>query len=196
MKEVATIHKESFADHFLGQYSIPVIEAFYTYYLDDLFLVALDGETVAGFVLGGDIETLHKRKKAFMKNNLGLLAWNTLRTPSVWGGAVKRLSRLMSPPSGNTPEAERDRGYCILSIAVAAGYRGSGAAQELTDGFEASLPDLVADYWLAVHSDNARAIGFYEKSGFRAFKEIDELLYLIKRRSAKRQDQPTEKGPR
>ena len=54
--QVAQIHKAQFPTHYLGQFSISLLRAFYKNLLDDghVFVVAEENGEVFGFVLGGE----------------------------------------------------------------------------------------------------------------------------------------------
>lgn len=54
--QVAMIHKEQFPTHYLGQFSISLLESFYRNLLDGeyIFIVAEDGKQIVGFVVGGE----------------------------------------------------------------------------------------------------------------------------------------------
>lgn len=187
LREIAELHKECFADHFLGNYPVFVIEKFYSYFLEAPFFVFRENGQIHGFLLGGDIRDLAGYKKRFLSENIPLLIFGTLLSPRIWPEAFSRvfsmgLSRFRDRKKMRGEDtAEADSGICILSIAVSPKMRGSGTARELAAFFEESLDSSVSAYWLAVKKDNPRAIHFYEKQGFGYYKEEGDLLYMIKR---------------
>jgi len=189
LREIAELHKECFADHFLGNYPVFVIKRFYSYFLDAPFLVFRENGHIHGFLLGGDIRDLAGHKKRFISENIPLLLLGTLLSPRIWLEAFSRLFSMGlsgfrdKGKKQGEDSAQADSGICILSIAVSPQMRGSGTARELVDFFEESLDPSVSAYWLAVKKDNPRAIHFYEKQGFGYYKEEGDLLYMIKKLS-------------
>jgi len=187
LREIAELHKECFADHFLGNYPVFVIKRFYSYFVDAPFLVFRENGHIHGFLLGGDIRDLAGHKKRFISENIPLLLLGTLLSPRIWLEAFSRLFSMGlsgfrdKGKKQGEDSAQADSGICILSIAVSPQMRGSGTARELVDFFEESLDPSVSAYWLAVKKDNPRAIHFYEKQGFGYYKEEGDLLYMIKR---------------
>lgn len=185
LRSIAKIHEQSFGDHFLGQYPVFIIERFYRYFLSDLFFVALQEGKVSGFVLGGSSKNLQSTRKKFVRENVPSLLWATFISPKLWREAIRRFIAMFSTRSSKHSQSqttllEEETAICILSIAVSPELRGTGTAMDLLNFFENSLPHTLTSYWLAVKSENLRAVSFYKKMGFEVFKEEEGLLYLRK----------------
>lgn len=126
-------------------------------------LVAVDGTTVAGFVVGAvhparlRASVLRARPAAI----LGSTVLGLLRRPS---NLPDLLRGWQGPPPGafdpGVPE--------LIYLAVASGQQGMGIGTALMAAFSNVLRGCgVAGYELSVDDDNPRAIGFYERAGLR-----------------------------
>lgn len=182
--QVANIHKEQFASHFLGKYSEALIEAFYDCFLHkSYFLVHEEEEKISGFVIGGYNDTLSGAKNNFLRQYRYRSILETLMRPKAWRMAFARLSVLGFNCKHNTYAPQKDdgvRSYRLLSIAVRKNFMGKGIAGELISEFEKEVEKYEKQYGLSVHKKNSRAIRFYEKNGFCYEKESPDSLYLLK----------------
>ncbi len=179
MGQVASIHKQQFDDHFLGQYSVATLQRFYhTLATDTLFFVAESDGQVTGFVVGGPGEVLQERRGEFLRAHRRRLILETALRPSIWWQAATRavgLARRGRDSSDRHPAGD----VRLLSIAVAETAKGRGIAGRLVAAFEAGLP-AGQSYGLSVHEVNERAIGFYRKVGFSEEARRNGLVYFRK----------------
>lgn len=69
----------------------------------------------------------------------------------------------------------------ILSIAVLPQYRGSGLAADLIKEFEETAKLNGKGYCqLTVETGNTRGISFYEKMGYKKYKQNNEKIFYYK----------------
>lgn len=162
---VAKLHHEQFADHLLGCLPEPLLVEFYRAYLvDTIFLVAEMDGALAGFVLGGEDSVLRRKRRLFMRSNRWRIVVAVIVHPALWPHVWKKAVALWRP-TGGAGSMISVASTRLLSIAVAEAAKGQGVAGSLLKAFEASLAKD-SRYGLSVHSDNLRAIGFYQKNGF------------------------------
>ncbi len=170
--EVARIHKHRFSDdeYTLGQYSLPMIRAFYRHFLDRcVFLVHVSEHGMDGFVLGGGTKELSDVARLFFWRHLPRACFETLVSPRLWPAALRfvlfrRLcaSRRKKPAADPAGDVAR-----LLSIAVDMSAEGTGAAAALVRAFESRVCRTHAAYELKVAKSNLRAVRFYQKVGLR-----------------------------
>jgi len=126
-------------------------------------LVAVEGSELAGFVFGA-VHPAGLRASIVRRHPGPVLATTlagVLRRPASLPGVLRGLR---GPPPGaydaDVPE--------LIYLATAAGRQGGGVGQALVARFTDVIRGCgVAGYELSVDEDNARAIGFYERAGFR-----------------------------
>jgi succinoglycan biosynthesis protein ExoA len=177
----ARLHREVFADYFLGHMGQRFLELFYAEFAGrpgNYGFVALSGEHVVGVVVGSsDLGTFFPDfyRRHFIELAVRVLvqlvrddyvrAHVAARIPHV---AMAVRSRLGSGAGAAAPDPDAWPPAQLLSIGVAAPYRGLGIAEALTERFCAGLAaDGVDAVGLSVLNGNARAISFYGKSGWR-----------------------------
>lgn len=170
MKAIARVHKQIFADHLLGRLPVWLIRQYYTclFKAGAIAIVAeRDTDGIIGFILGGNGRSLAVGKRDFLKRwgalFGGCIMMDRVALRLFWETYV-RLKKATSPQSVvGTSFSMR-----LLSIGVCKQSQGSGIASELLAYFENILQRdfQVKGYGLSVHSDNVRAIRFYQKSGF------------------------------
>lgn len=175
---IARIHKDRFADHLLGRYSVGLLTEFYRAFLDGtILLVHEDERGVDGFVLGGEAGRLAECRKAFLRANPARCLLETLCRPAIWAPALRQAGRLLLGRKTRTGSAESMR---LLSIAVDRRASGQGVGCELIRAFEAELGDRWTSYGLSVKDHNTRAIAFYRKCGFEEEFRKDRTIYFRK----------------
>jgi ribosomal protein S18 acetylase RimI-like enzyme len=83
--------------------------------------------------------------------------------------AANRCCGLMRVVVKHPQEANRPLQAVLISVYVAAAYRGTGLADRLLSGaVDAAASELAAGILqLGVHEDNTRALGFYARHGFQ-----------------------------
>ena len=75
LPQVAALHKRQFGDHFLGKYSLVILQGFYQSLLaGEVFLVAERHGEIVGYVSGGDGRTLQRCRRRFLLRNLPQIA--------------------------------------------------------------------------------------------------------------------------
>jgi ribosomal protein S18 acetylase RimI-like enzyme len=198
---VIDIHRAAFPDSAITQLGDAVIRRYYAWQFvgPHPAPVALgvwhDGRLV-GFLFGG---RRHRAVVGFVHRYVGAIALGALCHP----GAVRQLAvpkvmavaRLLvrgtgtpvvgpataAPPVVDSPAPDRESvspeagpSFGVLSVAVSADARGTGAAAMLMAGAEqAAGLDGLTRMHLTVQTENGRAIAFYEKLGWVRKPEPD-----------------------
>jgi ribosomal protein S18 acetylase RimI-like enzyme len=178
MNAVAKIHKQQFKDHFLGRYSINMIQKFYETYLECscTFLVSEADGIINGFIMGGRYKDLNKAKQKFIHDNKLHYIVETMIRPSIYLLALKRLKIIK--PTNEPISTDTANSVSLLSIAVSERAKGTGTASELVNEFEKHTDS--EDYSLTVKKTNRRAIQFYYRHGFELKGEKEFTVYLTK----------------
>lgn len=177
--QIAVIHKSQFSTHFLGHYSIGLIEKYYLNFLEAcIFLVSESSGTINGFVLGGRSKELNRAKNNFIENNKLRYILETIFRPKIYIQALKRIKSVgVIRESASSPV---QGSFSLLSIAIMNELAGSGIAVKLVQEFEHRLSPI-SEYSLYVRKTNKRAINFYYKNGFKLVKDSNDCLHLIKK---------------
>lgn len=197
LDEFVKIHIASFKDYFLTNLGEKFLYRFYREFLEDkdtVAIAAFDMDKMIGFIL------CTKNKTRVMGNlyqrNLGLLAGSImmqvlkLNKVIIKGlfsrlGVIKSIVKILFSKvmdsnkrnAGSNP-VENIR---LLSIAVDPQYRGTGVSEGLMSYFHHSLlEENVHAVGLSVNRGNGRAIGFYNKMGWRFEREEKNSIYLTK----------------
>jgi ribosomal protein S18 acetylase RimI-like enzyme len=177
----AALHREVFADYFLGHMGQRFLELFYGEFVGrpgTYTVAAVDGGSVVGTVIGAT--DLSKVFSDFYRRHFLALAWQVMvrflrdgyvrghvrsRLPHV-GRAVKSRLGIARPAAATAAAAEWPQAQ-LLSIGVAASQRGTSVAAELMTRFcDRMAADGVDAVGLSVFEDNPRAIAFYERMGW------------------------------
>jgi ribosomal protein S18 acetylase RimI-like enzyme len=183
--EIATIHKAQFRTHFLGQFSLHLISAYYGSFLHrSIFLLEESGNKVNGFVLGDGLEELRQCVTSFFKNHWRWCLWDTLLRPRLWIESPRRALRQLvpsRPAEKRPPKSPEETLFRLLSIAVSEKAMGTGVAAALIRAFEEKIEHFADTYDLSVGKTNGRAIRFYEKAGFEIIQDNSSYLVLRKK---------------
>jgi len=182
VKQISILHKKEFITHFLGHYSVELIEIFYKCFLGiSVFIVSENKGCINGFILGGNSQDLNRAKKQFLNKNKLRYIVETVRRPQVYWQALSRIKFVTSAllPTKPTNLLQSSDQIRLLSIAVSDEVKGSGLASTLLKEFECSIIP-VKEYGLSVNKDNHRAIKFYQKNSFLVDKEHDNSIYFVK----------------
>lgn len=192
--EVAAVHERCFEGYFLTQLGRAFLRRYYASFCrhDSAYgVIARDreNERVAAFVVGTADTQAHFRV-FYRRNMLSLLLSVPVKfvtNPIIRRQLLSRTSHIKTAALSLVPGLKRrpskpigDRGpdnqypLRLLSIAAAPEYRGSGAADLVSDRFEQFLrADGHKRVGLSVHADNRRAIAFYEKQGWELTHSSD-----------------------
>ena len=183
---VAAIHKSQFGDHFLGQYSIRLLEKYYGAFLGkSVFLVHETQEGVDGFILGAESDRLSACRATFLRSTLLQCIWETLFRPRLWRkGITSGFSIVIAPRPrrGSSDKAPTKPRLRLLSIAVSKEAMGEKVGAGLIDVFERTIDNGdVCEYGLSLKKTNHRAARFYEKMGFEVEMENEMAICLRKK---------------
>jgi ribosomal protein S18 acetylase RimI-like enzyme len=172
---VVPLHEQSFTDNFMTTFGAGFLTAFYEGLIahpGGYGCVANDssGATV-GFCVGGSSKVQGIARDMLRRHPVAFI-WpaflNVLRSPS-------RLPRLLRVVRGNLGSGAGDDAppatALLMQIAVMPDFRGSGTADRLVEDFLAEMRRRgAATVSLGVELDNAQAIAFYRRLGFREAK--------------------------
>ena len=196
LESIVDMHLIAFPEYYLTRLGRRVVWGTYDQYFksDLLFpLVAtMDGKPVgfiAGTFPGGNMDS------DFWQNTFYAVVWGLLcgllRCDKViWGGILDRVKRIpralrVKFKSGgvrqSSPSASKPIGGWLVSIAVLPEARGKGVAKAMLNFFEQQeIKHGAKRIRLCAYKNNARALAFYEKSGFKRICE-DKLLYTLEK---------------
>jgi ribosomal protein S18 acetylase RimI-like enzyme len=180
LDEIAIVHTKCFPNSFSTALGYRLLKNFYYEYISEipeLFLLSVDEKnSLYGFCMGYYMEKDHYMK-SFLKHNMlavGLMmcfrlvtgdrrAWKKLKKNSMpeW--------KVLNHEYDDIPNNERGD---LLSICVLSDYRGCGIANDLIAAYQEVLKNRNRKLcMLSVAVDNARGIRFYEKNGFKLYRE-------------------------
>lgn len=151
---------------------------------DAIALVAHDpAGNLLGFVVGGPPELSASFRRAAKRRFWYVIVWRMLTSAAVRRTAWTILRQSLKRPGGAAdglttgPVELRGRRGVLVCIAVATAARGQGIADALLSAFvgEARAHGF-GHLTLGVHTDNARAIRFYEKHGWHRQSSDDPRL--------------------
>jgi ribosomal protein S18 acetylase RimI-like enzyme len=183
VEAVARLHAEELASSFLGQLGSGFLRRLYRYMLSDpafaSWVVSRDTRIVGYVAATLDTDGFYGRiyRKHFVPL-AATVAWRALRRPTLAWQAVGVLT-------GSTPETSPDGDRAeLLSIAVRASERGTGAGKQLVAALrreiatrgQKSCSVIVAEGIDAHHF--YRATGFVEKGRFRLHGDPCSLYVL------------------
>ena len=99
LNAIAKVHKASFPDHYLGKFSVKLIEKFYSEFLKQkniIFLIHTNSNDVDGFVMGGESAVIQKAESAFMKNNKLQILVEIFVRPKTWKESFARIIKIFN----------------------------------------------------------------------------------------------------
>ncbi len=166
--QVAQIHKAQFPTHYLGQFSISLLRAFYKNLLDDghVFVVAEENGEVFGFVLGGEWKKISESLSSFIKKNFVRSLLETSVRPKTWKKSIQKIVSIFSNKVRDPNNLDNIETHTLLSIATGKNIQGKGVGTGLINAFEKEMIRITPRYYLSVQDTNERAIAFYKKMGF------------------------------
>ncbi len=179
---IARVHRRVFPGYFLSNLG----EGFLRLHYEDFLVcplafgfVAVDAQ--AGEVVGAVLGTMDAQalRRVVTRRHAGrklLLALGRLCcSPRLWGQVAIRIARMLGThlrrlwgaSAPGVPSGRQDAKARLVSIGVTPEVRGRGAATALMRALEQEVVRRGADrVGLSVFADNARAIRFYEKTGW------------------------------
>lgn len=168
LRQIAQIHKDQFPTHYLGQFSISLLMAFYKNLLDDrfIFIVGVEENIILGFVLGGEWKKISESLSKFMKRNfLRSLLESSVR-PKTWRKSILKVISIFSQKVKDPNNLDNIEKFTLLSIATAKLAQGRGIGTGLINAFDSEMNRFSNRYYLSVQETNDNAINFYKKNGF------------------------------
>lgn len=175
--EIAAIHKHSYSNrHFTSSFSESKLREYNELLVrhSDLSLVAVSHDQVMGYLISG--QSVSKGVTQFTITNRAYLIGRLAARP--WVGLGKLRTLLFST---FIPQEKSLATYRLLSIATRADDQSRGVGTSLLTALEKQLAIRdIKMYGLSVRQENQRAIGFYERHGFRLEKVAFGSLYFIK----------------
>lgn len=166
-------HAAAFPDRPNTAMGRPWLRYLYNYYLSSegaICLTALaDDGTVLGAVLGGEPSVGQGFRRSAMRKFLPRLLFKSVFNPVMRARAIRPIrERLSGANREDAPPKTPGRAGNLLSIGLIPQARGTGAGGDLMLEFQRRGRQQGFDYlYLYVAVDNARAVAFYEKHGWR-----------------------------
>jgi ribosomal protein S18 acetylase RimI-like enzyme len=197
----ALLHRITFPDYFLTHMGQGFVERFYSEFVGrngNYGYVAICGKELVGSVIGTlDSEAFfhHFYRRSFP--SLALISLGRFMVdPYVRRNLRSRMARVRQAlrtvaarsqqvtPSAETPAPDRSAAR-LLSISVHPQKRGLGLADQLVDRYcEELWHDGIEWVGLSVRPENARAIAFYERTGWqRTGSSAEAVQYTRSTRS-------------
>lgn len=183
LTEVAEIHKKQFSDHYLGQFSVKLLERFYNCFFsqDTIFIVSEANGVINGFIVGGKLSLINECTSLFIKNNIILYISEIFFRPHTWIKSVKKFFDIILRRKVQCESLDATMDFTLLSIAVAPNYLGRNVAKSMILYFDEIMSNYTDAYFLSVRENNIRAIKFYLKMGFKIERCFDGECQLIKK---------------
>lgn len=189
LNKIVQTHIICFPDSFSTALGASLLKKYYLQYLrkyPDLFLVAADGDCIAGFCMGYLVDK-GSCTRTFAKHNVVPLAFRYLLllikgNKKAWERIkpTKKVKSCQYPSGESCPSAECGD---LLSICVLPKWRGVGVANELILDYQNALRKIGRSIcFLTVATENSRGIHFYEKNGFMPYRALgDVAITYVKR---------------
>jgi ribosomal protein S18 acetylase RimI-like enzyme len=199
LRSVALLHQAIFPGQLLTMLGTRLLVRFYYEFAtgeESLALVAVADGVPVGFVAATrDKAALFRR---FYRTSLLSLALTASMRPRIWsmlwrGSAARRtqLRYVLRSLFGraHTPSPSRlaaddvtvDIPTRLMSIGVASAWRGTGLAEKLVNVLCERLRDNGVDVvGLSVRQENARAIRYYDRTGWIVHKRTDSGVYYYR----------------
>lgn len=176
----ARLHEVAFADYFLSHMGTGFLEIFYREFVGrpgNYGVVAIADGIVIGAVVGssdlarfftglyrGHFVALGSRFVLRLVADGYVRRHAAARLPHL----VKALESRIGTRSAHAPDPDAWPSAQLLSIGIHPAFRGRGIADELTERFLGLLADDdIEAVGLSVRNDNAGAIAFYDRTGWR-----------------------------
>lgn len=194
---IADLHRQVFPDYFLTHMGQDFLQRFYQEFMSKpaYGIVAKHETRIVGFVAGTtELSNLYNQ---FYKHNFMALIRiviiqffaDSYVRQNIRNRMIhfrRALSSLLSNRTENEQTSQVENSPLLqeahlLSIGVAAEYRGYGIAETLCERFCTELKQAgVRAVYLSVFPDNKRAIRFYEKNGWQQTEGDSSSLLFFK----------------
>jgi ubiquinone/menaquinone biosynthesis C-methylase UbiE/ribosomal protein S18 acetylase RimI-like enzyme len=194
LQSVAELHSRAFDGYFTTQLGPQFLHRLYREFVENanaMGYVAMRSGRLVGIVAG--VVDATSFYAGFYRRNFGALAgillralithrsvrWNLLNRLGHVGYAVRaQFQGLLGTKAYRTSSSIQAR---LVSICVSAESRGQGVAELLIRRFEGWLRENgVQSVGLSVRDNNARAIAFYEKTGWQRERQVGSGVYFFR----------------
>ena len=181
LRYIADIHKKQFSDHYLGQFSVKLLERFYDCFFcyETIFIVSETNGILSGFVVGGKLSTINFCTSLFLKRNIPLYIGQVLIRPHTWMKSCRKLMNIVRGRKVPKESLDSVMDYTLLSIAVSPDFQGKNVACDLISYYKL-MEKYSCKYFLSVMDSNLRAIKFYKKMGFVRERHFNGEYQLVK----------------
>jgi len=178
--EIVKIHKDVFADHFLGQYSANLIKRYYLQFFEKTtFLIIEENEKICGFILGGHEKTLDSCKQAFIDSNKCMYLLESIYRPQIYVKGIKKFFEYFIKNKNTQKPSQYS--YRLLSMGISKNQQKKGFGKKLLNCFEKISLANTKIYGVSCMRDNRVASNFYIKNGFNLEKKCSKSLYFYKK---------------
>lgn len=180
--QVAQIHKIQFPTHYLGQFSVSLLEEFYKNLLNNecVFIVAEEENNVLGFVIGGEWKKISGYLHYFMRKYFLRSLLESAVRPKTWKKSVQKIVSLFGHKVQDPNNLDNIESFTLLSIATGKNAQGRGIGSGLLQAFNNEMKKITKRYYLSVQDTNSRAISFYTKNGFEEAYRCPGEIQMIK----------------
>ena len=185
LNSIAQVHSECFPNSFSTALGKRLLMKFYYEYISEipeLFLLSESSDNcVNGFCMGYYMENNHYMKSFIKHNFLMCLIMITVRLITgdkrVWNKIKKKRNSEWIIVNHEYDNISNNMRGDLLSICVTKEYRGSGIANELIIEYQNILKSRNRKLcMLSVDVSNGRGIHFYEKHGFKLYREVSGIV--------------------
>lgn len=191
-RHLAEIHTAAFPDYFLTRLGPAFLQRYYGAFLHEPHTVVIGtvGDRPSGFV-AGTTDLVRFRRDLYRPNLMrfpAIVAKRVLTDPVVRRHVRERLhhvrlavASLVRRSDGADPDPSSMTTSSLFSICVDPAAQGSGLADAVMTAYlEAERDHGARRVILSVFDDNARAIRFYERSGWTAAaREGNSVVYEL-----------------
>lgn len=169
--QIAKIHQQEINQSFLSELGVNFLSKLYEAMAvspSSFIVVAKDNSRVVGFISG--CTNVGKFYRDFLKKNFfsaPLILLPKIFKISIFKKILEVLKYPFAEKERNLPEAE------LLTIALLKEFQGQGIIQKVFDKFISEMKrQEIKQFKVIVGINLARAIGFYEKMGFKICSSI------------------------
>lgn len=187
---IVKCHTKAFPGRFMTEMGPRWLYGLYRFFIKHpagISFVGVDStDKTVGFVVGGKPNIREKFLRTAIFWYSYLIFWKFITKPIVRRALLKELAKKLqlkwtiSPPEGPQHEDTTARFSNLLSICVLPDYKGTAVAGRLIESFQTACATKGYDaIKLSVVTDNARAIAFYKKHGWREVGRSKESTKFV-----------------